>query len=641
MDDGTTSDPFIIQDRPSGWVGPATNYDSTVTVPDCSCLYQTAVTFDCLEGDCVDPQDGSGEFTGPFAESDCIDACADPCENQNMGFNLIVVNPTELPPAPGSDYVPCNEVASDGTVSVMVDNNNSTAPIPFTSWTVDYYDSLGIPNNLNSLIYSDPNVYGTGTYSDIYTGLTTLPGTSYNLYYAVITDNNGCVYGPFTIQVNCIPGGDPDPDPDPSWNCIVGGVCVDPGDGTGAYTNYINCVNDCDPNGPCDGYPGDNGCCGKCGPGNAGSIPGNPCYQFCNLWEDCCDDDDDGLGWECVTNSSTGVAGCQDTGYGPLTQVDCIEIGCDDEEPLYCAGESIGSWVAGNSYTIGDIVYYNGGGTGAGAGYFTLMNYSTIGLSTPPNEIMEGNGWVPCGECVNDLGQIPGGRFNLNPNAPMINGMTFGDEFCCNWNTYPMYTINPTCAGTNTGEMKVYLPSGLADGGGLPGMAHMQGNWNPDSFAMWKNAAGQFVGHGGCTDMSAAWCSSTTGSDTMINMPAGTYTCEVFNCDSGGNYNGGVPYHNCAQPGCSRVMTFVLEDPLPFDLGNSGSLTGYTYDLTLPFGTGGAIAISPSGGTQPYSYLWNTGATTQNISGLSIGPYSVTVTDASGCESSGNWFILA
>ena len=132
-----------------------------------------------------------------------------------------------------------------------------------------------------------------------------------------------------------------------------------------------------------------------------------------------------------------------------------------------------------------------------------------------------------------------------------------------------------------------------------------------------------------------------TGSDTMINMPAGTYTCEVFNCDSGGNYNGGVPYHNCAKPGCSRVMTFVLEDPLPFDLGNSGSLTGYTYDLTLPFGTGGAIAISPSGGTQPYSYLWNTGATTQNISGLSIGPYSVTVTDASGCESSGNWFILA
>lgn len=45
----------------------------------------------------------------------------------------------------------------------------------------------------------------------------------------------------------------------------------------------------------------------------------------------------------------------------------------------------------------------------------------------------------------------------------------------------------------------------------------------------------------------------------------------------------------------------------------------------------GSISITLSGGTQPYTYLWTTGATTQNISGLAPGTYRVTVTDASQC----------
>ena len=47
MDDGVTPDPFITQQRPSGWIGGATNYDPTANVPDCSCIYQTLSTWDC------------------------------------------------------------------------------------------------------------------------------------------------------------------------------------------------------------------------------------------------------------------------------------------------------------------------------------------------------------------------------------------------------------------------------------------------------------------------------------------------------------------------------------------------------------------------------------------------------------------
>ena len=50
-------------------------------------------------------------------------------------------------------------------------------------------------------------------------------------------------------------------------------------------------------------------------------------------------------------------------------------------------------------------------------------------------------------------------------------------------------------------------------------------------------------------------------------------------------------------------------------------------------GNNGAINLAVSGGTAPYTYDWSTGATTQNISGLASGSYTVTVTDANGCAS--------
>ena len=44
--------------------------------------------------------------------------------------------------------------------------------------------------------------------------------------------------------------------------------------------------------------------------------------------------------------------------------------------------------------------------------------------------------------------------------------------------------------------------------------------------------------------------------------------------------------------------------------------------------------MSVSGGTSPYSYLWNTDGTTSTLSNLTAGTYQVTVTDASSCTGS-------
>lgn len=51
----------------------------------------------------------------------------------------------------------------------------------------------------------------------------------------------------------------------------------------------------------------------------------------------------------------------------------------------------------------------------------------------------------------------------------------------------------------------------------------------------------------------------------------------------------------------------------------------------------GAITVTPTGGVAPYTYLWNTGATSATITNLCAGVYNVEVTDANGC--SDNFFI--
>ena len=53
----------------------------------------------------------------------------------------------------------------------------------------------------------------------------------------------------------------------------------------------------------------------------------------------------------------------------------------------------------------------------------------------------------------------------------------------------------------------------------------------------------------------------------------------------------------------------------------------------------GSATANPSGGTAPYDYLWSNGQTSQTITGLEAGGYTVIVTDANSCTATGFYVV--
>jgi 6-phosphogluconolactonase (cycloisomerase 2 family) len=76
--------------------------------------------------------------------------------------------------------------------------------------------------------------------------------------------------------------------------------------------------------------------------------------------------------------------------------------------------------------------------------------------------------------------------------------------------------------------------------------------------------------------------------------------------------------------GCDSTVNLTLVVTVPMQ--TTESIADNTGNNT------GSISINVTGGTAPYEFLWSNNATTQNITNLNGGDYTVIVTDANGCE---------
>jgi len=82
---------------------------------------------------------------------------------------------------------------------------------------------------------------------------------------------------------------------------------------------------------------------------------------------------------------------------------------------------------------------------------------------------------------------------------------------------------------------------------------------------------------------------------------------------------------------CENVIHYVLQD-IPNEPDVSANPTPATCGQP-----NGAIDLTATNGEPPYTFAWSNGADTEDISGLSPGTYSVTVTGSNGCTATGSW----
>jgi hypothetical protein len=117
---------------------------------------------------------------------------------------------------------------------------------------------------------------------------------------------------------------------------------------------------------------------------------------------------------------------------------------------------------------------------------------------------------------------------------------------------------------------------------------------------------------GGVPTYQYVWSSGQTNQD-IGNLSAGNYSVTVSDAN-----------------GCTAILG-------PINIANGPTALSLTGTITNAgcFGQGsGAIDLNVTGGIPSYTYFWSVNATSQDISGINAGSYTVTVTDANTCSAS-------
>ncbi|MFN5736627.1 MAG: SprB repeat-containing protein, partial [Flavobacteriales bacterium] len=138
----------------------------------------------------------------------------------------------------------------------------------------------------------------------------------------------------------------------------------------------------------------------------------------------------------------------------------------------------------------------------------------------------------------------------------------------------------------------------------------LQLNFNVTNIACFGNLSGaiDLSVSGGTPGYTFLWSNSQSTED-LTNLNIGWYNVLVTDA-----------------LGCQSYDSAQITQPItPLTLLITGT------NITCFGFTNGSINLTPQGGTAPYLYNWSNGATTEDLTGLSAGNYTVTVTDANGC----------
>ena len=130
-------------------------------------------------------------------------------------------------------------------------------------------------------------------------------------------------------------------------------------------------------------------------------------------------------------------------------------------------------------------------------------------------------------------------------------------------------------------------------------------------------------------------CFGETGSLSLSSLGASTFVWENNNTSATERTNLGAGNYavTITSGTCSRILatTIVVKEQI---VPNAS-----TTNLLCNGDNSGRIVLNVTGGTLPYTYAWNNNAETANLTNLSAGDYSCTVTDRNSCTVSQSFTI--
>ncbi|GAB4094133.1 hypothetical protein GCM10028786_30600 [Flaviaesturariibacter terrae] len=117
---------------------------------------------------------------------------------------------------------------------------------------------------------------------------------------------------------------------------------------------------------------------------------------------------------------------------------------------------------------------------------------------------------------------------------------------------------------------------------------------------------------GGAGGYTFLWNNGTTTTEDRTGLTAGNYSVTITDANS-----------------CTSTVSNILVTQPTSPVSGSTVVTS----VACFGGTTGAINLTPTGGAGGYTFLWNNGSSsTEDRTNLTAGTYSVTITDANGCQ---------
>lgn len=318
--------------------------------------------------------------------------------------------------------------------------------------------------------------------------------------------------------------------------------------------------------------------------------------------------------------------------------------------------------VAGGNYTVtvtsqGGVCTETATVTVTESGGITLSSSSTQATCGNANggasvSITAGTGpftylWSPGGATTSSISNVAAGDYTVTVN---------GANSCSSTATVTVSSTNAITLSNNSTNTTCGNANGTVSTSITAGTGPYTYAWSPGgatTASVSNLASGNYTvtvaGAGGCTatgtvsvgastalsvtpSATAASCNQSNGSASVsVSGGSGSYTYLWSNqattsSISGvatGNYDVTI---NDGQ-GCTETETILVPQ--------NTSLTGTATTTEVACGqvNNGAIDLSVSGGTPGFTYSWSPGgASTQDLSGIAAGDYTVTVTDAGGCQ---------